>query len=344
MITGFVTQDTIRPGLVIRIDPGKLIPDSVFRRFDEVPAHIKKADSAGIRKKTVALPEVVVTDTTSVCSRNIIADFTFSDSSSFFRNPVPYPQGQFPFQLVDKIQQTAQGKTLTIIKPLKEGISIPGKPLHADWITGLLFLAALLWLTVRLTTKGLLPELKRFVLFRGINESSSRDMASLFYWQSTVLNFVSFLVLALFAYCGAAYNDLVPSGFPRFLSFLGLMGILIIAVTSRHFICIIAGNLTGQNEMFNEYLITIYQSYRFSSVLIFWVIILMLYAASTPSEAHFIAGIFILGIFYLYRVLRLLFIFIKRNISVLYLFLYLCALEILPVLIIIKYLSGLFGG
>ncbi len=344
MITGFATQDTIRPGLVIRIDPGRLIPDSVFRRLDEVPAHIRNADSAKLRGKRAALPEIVITDTTSVCSRNLIADYTFSDSSSFFRNPVPYPQGQFPFYLVDKIQTTAQGESVAIIKPLREGTRLPAKPLHADWITVLLFLSAILWLLVRLTTRGLMPELKRLILFRGINESSSRDTGSLFYWQSTVLNFVSFLVLALFAYCGAAYNELIPSGFPRFLLLLVFMGIVIAAVTSRHFICLTAGNLSGQNEMFNEYLITIYQTYRFSSVFIFWLIILMLYTGSTPSEVHFIAGAIILGIFYIFRVLRLLFIFIKRNISILYLFLYLCALEILPVLIIIKYLSGLFGG
>lgn len=344
MITGLVTQDTIRPGLVIRIDPGKLIPDSVFRRLDEVPAHIRNIDSAGLRKKRVSLPEIVITDTTSVCSRNLIADYTFSDSSSFVRNPVPYPQGQFPFQLVDKIQATAQGQSFTIIKSLREGTPLPAKPLHADWITGVLFLSAILWLTVRLTTRGLLPELKRFILFRGINESSSRDTGSLFYWQSTVLNFVSFLVLALFAYCGVAYNELIPSGFPGILLLLGLMGIVIAAVTTRHFICLTTGNLSGQNEMFDEYLITIYQSYRFSSVFIFWLIVLMLYTGSTLSEVYFIAGVIILGIFYIYRVLRLFFIFIKRNISILYLFLYLCALEILPVLIIIKYLSGLFGG
>ncbi|HOW09628.1 MAG TPA: DUF4271 domain-containing protein [Bacteroidales bacterium] len=343
MITGFVTQDTIRPGLVIRIDPGKLIPDSVLRRLDEVPAHIRNADSAGLRRKRASLPEIVITDTTSVCSRNLIADYTYSDSSSFVRNPVPYPQGQFPFHLVDKIQ-TTRGQPVAIIKPLREGISLPAKPLHSDWITGLLFLSAILWLLVRLTTKGPLQELKRFILLRRINEPSSRDTGSLFYWQSTVLNFVSFLVLALFAYCAAAYNEITPSGLPGLLSLLEIMGIVIAAVTSRHLICLTAGNLSGQNEMFNEYLITIYQSYRYGSVFIYWLIILMLYTGSTPSEVHFIAGAAILGIFYIYRVLRLLFIFIKRNISILYLFLYLCALEILPVLIIIKYLSGLFGG
>ena len=172
MITGFVTQDTVKQGLVIRIDPGKLIPDSVFRRLDEVPAHIRAADSARLKSRRTSVPEVVITDTTSVSPRNIIADFTFSDSSSFFRNPVPYPQGQFPFQLVEKIQATAGGQAYTIIKPLREGISRPSNPLHADWITGLLFLTALLWLTVRLTTKGLLGEFKKFRLLRGVNEAA----------------------------------------------------------------------------------------------------------------------------------------------------------------------------
>ncbi len=52
-------------------------------------------------------------------------------------------------------------------------------------------------------------------------------------------------------------------------------------------------------------------------------------------------GIIVLGILYLIRVLRLFVIFINRNISILYLILYLCALEILPILISVKYISGL---
>jgi hypothetical protein len=44
---------------------------------------------------------------------------------------------------------------------------------------------------------------------------------------------------------------------------------------------------------------------------------------------------------YLIRVIRLIIIFLNRNISIFYLILYLCALEILPVLIVIKYFTGL---
>jgi hypothetical protein len=119
------------------------------------------------------------------------------------------------------------------------------------------------------------------------------------------------------------------------------MGIVIFGITSRHFMCLAAGNLSGESDVFNEYLITVYQSYRFSSVLLFGVIILLTYTVLSPVQVYFVFGVIILIIFYLYRVTRLLLIFIKRNMSILYLILYLCALEILPVLIIVKYFTGL---
>jgi len=42
------------------------------------------------------------------------------------------------------------------------------------------------------------------------------------------------------------------------------------------------------------------------------------------------------------RIIKLFSIFLNRNISILYLILYLCALELLPVVVLIKYFAGLF--
>jgi hypothetical protein len=340
MITGFNTQDTIKPQIVIRINTDNLIPDSVFRKLDEVPAYIRNADLGRMKKKiSLAFPEI--TDTTSVCTRNSIADVTFSDSLGFVRNLQSFPQGQFPFQLVEKTGSAQQNQKLAIIKPLKDGLSLPEKPLHHDWISGIIFFAAFLWLIVRTTTRSIFPELTRFLLFRGINESSSHDIGSLFYWQSTILNFVSFLIISLFAYCAAAWYDFIPEGVHPFLFMLISFGIVVFNITSRHFICLAAGNLSSETEVFNEYLMTIYQSYRFSSVLLFAIVVFLVYTVIFPPQVYFVLGAIVLIIFYLYRVTRLFLIFMKRNISILYLILYLCALEILPVLILLKYFTGL---
>ncbi len=341
MITGFNTQDTIKPQIVIRINTDNLIPDSVFRKLDEVPAYIKYADSLRKKKTKPAFPEITITDSTSVCSRNSIADVTFCDSLGLARNIQPFPQGQFPYQFVEKTSSVSLDQTLTIIEPLKEGMPLPEKPLHHDWIIGTIFICAFLWLVVRTTTRSMFPELNRFLLFRGINESSSRDTGSLFYWQSTILNFVSFLIIGLFGYCAAAWYDFIPGGIKPFLFMLISLGIVIFSITSRHLICLAAGNLSSETEAFNEYILTLYQSYRFSSVLIFAVLVLLVYTDILPHQVYFVSGTIVLIIFYLYRVTRLFLIFTKRNISILYLILYLCALEILPVLILLKYFTGL---
>jgi len=342
MITGFVPQDTIKPTLVIRINTDNLIPDSVFRKLDEVPSFIKYADSLRLKKRiSTAYPEVIITDTTSVCSRNSIADITFYDPSGFVRNPEPYSQGQLPFQLAEITESHDKQQVLTIIKPLKEGLVLPEKPFHNDWMTILIILSAFLWLVVKTTARSMFHELTRFFLFRGINESSSRDTGSLFYWQSTVMNFVSFLIIGIFAYCAAAYYDFIPAGMRPFWFMLISLGLVIFCITSRHFICLGAGSLSSETEAFNEYLMTVYQSFRFSAVVIFAIVVFLLYTGILPPRVYFTSGAIVLIIFYLYRVTRLLLIFMKRNISILYLILYLCALEILPVLILLKYFTGL---
>jgi hypothetical protein len=341
MITGLITQDTIKPKLVIRINTDNLIPDSVFRKLDEVPAHIR-ADSARLKKKiSTASSEILVTDTTSVCSRNGIADVTFFDSLSFIRNLDQLPSVLFPLERFEKTVPVRREQKLIIINNLKEGKDLPDRPLHQDWIIAVIFISAYLWLMLRSTTRSMFAELTRFLLFRGINESSSRNIGSLFSWQSTILNFVSFMVIGLFAYCAAEWYDFIPAGIRSFLFMLISLGIVIFSITSRHLICLAAGNLSEESEVFNEYLIIVYQSYRFSSVLLFASVVLAVYTIFFPTQVYFVIGAIVLIIFYLYRISRLLLIFIKRNISILYLILYLCALEILPVLILVKYFTGL---
>ncbi len=341
MVTSFETQDTIKPRFVIRINSDNLLPDSVFRRLDEVPAHIRSADSISKIRRVSQLPEVSITDTTSVCTRNSIADVTLYDSQGLFRNADQLSPVFFPYHIADKSLPVTHERRITVINELRDGKDLPQKPLHHDWIIAIVFLAAYLWLIVRTTTKSIFPELTRFILFRGINEYSAHDTGSLFTWQSTVLNFISFMVMGLFTYCAADFYDIIPAGIPSFLFMLISLGIVIFAITSRHFICLAAGNLSGESALFKEYLINVYMSYRFSAVIVFIVIVLLVYTVFLPSGVFFILGTIVLVIFYLLRVFRLFLIFMKRNISVLYLILYLCALEILPVLILVKYFTGL---
>jgi hypothetical protein len=338
MITYYCIQDTIKPKLVIHINTDNLIPDSVFRKLDELPAFLRS--DSGLKKKSSRESEKIITDTTSVCSRNSIADITFYNPSDVIILG-SYPAGQFPYQLAGISASVPQAQNLTLIGDLRDGEAIPEKPLHHDWMIGVVLIAAYLYMIVRTKSRSIIPEMARFLMFRGITESVSRDIGSVFTWQSTVLNFISFLIMSLFGYCAADFYEFIPSGIPSFVFMLISFGVVIFGITSRHFICAVTGKLSGRSEAFNEYLFNVYQSYRFSSFIIFGLVVLLAYTVFFPPQVYFITGFLVLAIFYTYRVLRLFLIFMKRDMSILYLILYLCALEILPVMILLKYFTGL---
>lgn len=341
MGTSLNNQDTVNTRIVVHISTDRLISDSVFRRMDEIPGYMKHADS-GLTGKVYIPRKVTIDDTISVCSRNSIADVTFYDSLNFINDLKFIPAGRIAYNKNAVIADTSRQNIQTIlINDLKEGDILPGKPFHNDFITIAVFFTAFVMVSVRSAFKKTIPEITRFFLFRGIGESVSRDISSLFSWQSTVINFISFLIFALFALSALTFYELIPSRISTFPLLSILFGIVVFGITSRHLIIVAAGNLSGQTEVFNEYLITVYQSYRFTSFVLYMLLILMTYTVFIPRNLCVTAGFTTLGIFYVFRVTRLFLIFIKRDISILYLILYLCALEFLPVSILVKYFTGL---
>jgi hypothetical protein len=113
------------------------------------------------------------------------------------------------------------------------------------------------------------------------------------------------------------------------------------AITLRHIICIIIGNISNEEETFREYMIGVYHTYRAGGIVFLLIGLIILYTTFLPSGVWFTAGIILAATLYIIRIIRLFLIFMTRHVSILYLILYLCALEILPVVIIVKYVTGL---
>jgi hypothetical protein len=284
---------------------------------------------------------VIQPDSNLVCKRSPVADITFYDSANLITTIGQDNFIGFPFVFIEKnIKRETEAKAV-LVRHLRPGEDLPEKMLDEDWVILVILLGAFLYSLLRNTSKRMLPELSRFFLFRGINDPGSRDIGGIFHWQSTILNLVSFMSISLFAYCAAVIYNVLPTGIKGITVWLIFTGIIIIAITIRHITCYITGNVSGKKEEFHEYLLGIYQSYRYGALIIFIIVILLLYTSFIPHVVYVFSGIFILGLMYLVRIIRLMIIFIKRNISIFYLILYLCALEILPVFISVKYFTGL---
>ena len=330
-------QDTVKVNKVIE-------KDSIVLKTDSLPVVRKHSSKDSIKHVQTPAPKsisLVFADTTSVCERNSIADVTFYDSTNFVTTIKPGVGNRYLF-LITEENRTKQAEAKAIlVKHLKQGKDITLQPHQADWVILIILISAFLYSLIRTTSKGIIPGISRFFMVRGINDQVSRGTGGLFHWQSTILNLVSFLIISLFSYCIAAYYDFIPSGISGIVFWLISLGIIIVAVTLRHIACVITGSLSGQGDVFREYLVGIYKSYRFSALILFIVVILLSYTIFFPAKVYIITGITAFGLIYLTRVIRLLIIFINRNISIFYLILYLCALEILPVVISIKYFTGL---
>jgi hypothetical protein len=330
-------QDTIPHKIVASQDSTHGKPDSA-----RVVIYNQTKDS--FRQKTIIVRPVILpdySDTTSVCFRNSVADITFHDFNNFVFRLEYAKYKQFPFILIERARNQLQEERTWLVKHLKQGNELPANPLHTDWMIIIILVAAYLFSLVKSNSKRMMPYFERVFLFRRKNESISRDVSGIFHWQSTILNLISFLIIGLFGYSVAAFYNAIPNGTRGIVNWLIVLGIISGSVTIRHLVCIITGAASGQQEVFKEYLLGIYHSYRFGALFLFAFIILMTYTQILPVRDFILSGIFIMGIMYLIRVIRLLIIFLNRSVSIFYLILYLCALEILPVLIAVKYFTGL---
>jgi hypothetical protein len=284
----------------------------------------------------------VKSDTTSVCSRNIIADITFYDSENIILKINEGSCKQFPYIFTEKVRQKETEARILLVKHLKTGMDMPAQSFHSDWRIIIIVVVAILFSLIKTTIKNVLPNVTRFFMVRGKNDPVSRDIGGLFNWQSTILNLISFFIIGLFVYSAATYYNFIPSDSKGIVFWLISLGIVIIAITLRHIVCLITGAVSGEEDAFREYLLGIYQSYRLGAFILFVMIILMSYTIIFPVGDYIFSGIIIMSLMYLLSVIRLFIIFLNRNISIFYLILYLCALEILPVLVAVKFYKGPF--
>jgi hypothetical protein len=326
--------------------PGKSVPvqDSVSRKSDSISIFhfIQVKDSVTHRIKPVVVkPILEISDTISVCKRNSIEDVTFYDSNNVVTRIETIHRDKFPFLFTERNSHIREELKTSLVKHLRPGDEIRFRSLHDDWITLIMLCVIFLFAIVRKSADSIFQGVQRFFLFRGVNNPSSRDIGGLFTWESTIKNLISFFILGLFSYSAASYQNIIPSAIGGIIFWIITVIIIIIAVTLRHLVCLVTGVVSGEREVFTEYLLSIYQFYRFSALFTFVVTILMSYTTIFPVKLCFMAGVIVLATLYLIRVIRLFIIFINKNISLFYLILYLCALEILPVVISIKYISGL---
>jgi len=325
---------------IVKQDSLQHIRDTTERQIDVSVDTLQVSDTVETNSTAsvqLVKKEPLIIDTVSDGTK---PEITFYDSANFIVSSRIQFTERFPFVFIEKIKKSKLEAGESLIKSLREGQELPEQQLKTDWLIFVVLVISALYIFISTGYRRFFNEMKRFFLFRGIGDTASRDIQVLFHWKSTIINLVTFLNIALFAYCAADFYEFIPDNIPGILfwaiCFVAIAGV----ITIRHILCLITGNISEEKDLFDEYIITIYHSYRYLAVILFILTIFILYTRFIPVETLFTAGLVILAVVYSIRIIRFFFIFLKKNISIFYLILYLCALEFLPVLVLMKYITG----
>jgi hypothetical protein len=302
---------------------------------------LKQEGKQVIKSEKIIVAKDSVPDVLMICPRNYFANITFADSGITLRiTKNALPEG-FPSLLIKSARQIQLKQYTALKEKLRAGKTYQADNLYSDWILGIIIVSAFLISFIHSNRGSALKNFFKSFSLKGSNSEVSRDIGGLFHWQSTLINLVSFLNIGLFIYFIQRYYNLIPGNLPQLLLWFAFFMIIVIAITLRHFICTSVGNISGREDAFREYLYGIYQMYRLLGLIYFILIIIISYTTLIPAKTCFIIGLFVVSVLYLLRILRLLIIFIKRHISIFYFILYLCALEILPAVVLFKFVTGI---
>ena len=162
-------------------------------------------------------------------------------------------------------------------------------------------------------------------------------------WEPVFRNLFTVLSLGLFAAVSLLHTGLVSYDHASGTALLTaiISGSFLAALLLRHFVCIVTASITGWKNAFREYMNVIYNGWFVNALFLFLFNSVILFSSLKNTLPLIIAGLAVTAILLIIRALRLLRIFQVRHISILYFILYLCALEVLPVLVLFKIL-GIF--
>ena len=210
-------------------------------------------------------------------------------------------------------------------------------PSTEHWITALLFLCVLLFAWV----KTAYPK-KVSLLFREVFTTNVSDTESGINPSSIGL-FVIFIcasVLLAMQLMQQYRVDIYHSAGKEFLSLALFLSVIYVAKT---LIILFLGFIFDQGERAWEYVTEMYVFAHFLGMVLLPAALLVTYANEVNSKTIVEAVFIVIALLFVYRTIKMFILMTNKGLSMMYLFLYICALEILPFAVIAKYAKMSLG-
>jgi|APDOM4702015159_1054818.scaffolds.fasta_scaffold00444_3 hypothetical protein len=281
-----------------------------------------------------------------------VTDSIFAAAGGGDRDTVP----QSEFQLGGIIPYTEKpGATLVVTMPASRQSElyrylnrVPGQPvpegiLNSDFSFGMLTVSLVLLTVLYAFARRSITSSFLSLGLRRQHESTSLSSSVTVTWPPLARNLFTLLNVSLFAAIAAVHTGALspmPEG-EMIKTTVLCLAVFAGTLLFRHTTCIIVASVTAQKKMFMEYVSVVYSTWFIAAVCYFVLSSIILFVPLKTPVTVVYAGAVLTVLLLFLRTIRLLNIFIVRRVPILYFILYLCALEVLPVLIVLKILDVL---
>jgi hypothetical protein len=157
----------------------------------------------------------------------------------------------------------------------------------------------------------------------------------------TILYVIYFLSMAYFLYFLEERKGMQPYGLQGVTLYLFNLALLTGIFISRVFLLNVLGSLFNQMTLFREYLYHIFIFNKLMGILILPMLLFVVYTRGILQEVVIWASLAGIGAVMIMRIIRGIAFSLKKDISIFYMFLYLCALEISPLVLLYRWLEGI---
>jgi hypothetical protein len=224
-----------------------------------------------------------------------------------------------------------------------DGLPIPPETFNQDFCFIILSFSLLIITVLTVSGRKSIVSGLSAIGFRKKQDLIPPGTSAVLAWPHVLRNFFTILNISLFAAVSLLSSGLLPDkGDKGFIGLTALLGgSFLAALLTRHLTCIIVAGITGWRSLFREYMVVVYNIWFAGAILLFFLNGIIIFAPLNNTLSFVTAGLIPIVILLILRTLRLLIIFHNRHISLFYFILYLCALEVLPVLVFLKIL-GIF--
>ncbi len=333
--------DTVRTIPVRKFDLSRI--DSILRRGEERDLEIKQQRQQELILQRPTYRRKI--DTTELMYKQFgIAGFPIKeklDNDLFQQNFLYSINRTKPSEKKakqDVFIESTEKATITEVKDVKITPKYITGRIHFDWITILLLGSFLLLGWVRLFNKKYLSSLVKSVLSFKESNTLYREKNSLMVRASFIINFLFVSNISVFTIQIRHYFNLSLNGMDDYILYFIVMSSILALYVFRAISSFFIGAAFLKQKVFSEYFHNANIFTKNTGMFLFPVVIALQFLAYEYIGLIIYIGIAISGLLYILHVFRAIQINIKKNVSIFYMILYLCAFEISPFLIAYKVL------